>query len=289
MTTAGATIWRCGDRVLDCGRRPLVMGILNVTPDSFSDGGLHAETEKAVAHGLRMVQDGADIIDVGGESTRPGAQPVPAGDEIRRVVPVIRGLRRESAVPISVDTMKAAVAEAAIEAGADIVNDVAAMERDPRMAAVARASGAGIVLMHMKGEPRTMQERPVYDDAPREVGAYLAGRVAALEQAGIGRERLAVDPGIGFGKTVEHNLQLLARLDELAAIGRPVMVGLSRKSFLGKITGRPVEDRLAASLAGLAFAVMRGARIIRVHDVRESADAVRVLAALTGEPGGWNS
>lgn len=289
MNTAANTTWRCGDRVLDCGRRPLIMGILNVTPDSFSDGGLHAEAEKAVAHGLRMVQDGADIIDVGGESTRPGALPVSEDEEIGRVVPVIRALRRASGVPISVDTMKAAVAEAALGAGADIVNDVAAMERDPRMAAVARVSGAGIVLMHMKGEPRTMQAQPEYADAPAEVCGYLAARVAALEAAGIDRARLAVDPGIGFGKTVEHNLQLLARLDELAAIGRPVLVGLSRKSFLGKITGRPVEDRLAASLAGLAFAVMRGARIIRVHDVRESADAVRVLAALAGEAGGWSS
>lgn len=274
--------WRCGDKVLETGSRPVIMGILNVTPDSFSDGGQYFDTAKAVARGLAMAQEGAAIIDVGGESTRPGAAEVPTEDELRRVVPVIGELAAQTDALISVDTAKAVVARAAVEAGAAIVNDVSALTQDADMAAVARDSGAGVVLMHMQGTPRTMQRAPTYEDVVAEVASYLALRVAAAVAAGIAREALAVDPGIGFGKTVAHNLALLRHLPAIGACGRPVVVGLSRKSFLGKITGRPVEERVAGSLAALALCVFTGADVMRVHDVRDSCDASRV-AAILGE------
>jgi dihydropteroate synthase len=261
--------------------RPLVMGILNVTPDSFSDGGRYAGTQAAVARGLEMARESADILDVGGESTRPGADAVPEAEERARVVPVVEALARETDTVISVDTCKAGVAERALAAGARVINDVTALSGDPRMADVARESGAGVVLMHMRGTPRTMQDDPRYEDVVGEVAAYLAARVEDAVAAGIRREALAVDPGIGFGKTVEHNLALLAGLDRIGACGRPVVVGLSRKSFLGKLTGREVQDRLAGSLAALAFCVAGGgAQVMRVHDVKASCDAVRVAAAL---------
>jgi len=256
------------------------MGILNVTPDSFSDGGRHCDPERATAHGLRMMEDGADIVDVGGESTRPGAAEVPADEELRRILPVIAALARQPGAVVSVDTSKAAVAAAAVAAGAHIINDVTALAGDPDMAAVARESGAGVVLMHMRGSPRTMQADPSYGNVVEEVRAHLEARVADLLARGLERSRLALDPGIGFGKTVEHNLQLLARLDRLVGCGLPVVVGASRKSFLGNLTGRPVEERLAASLAALVFCVLRGAHVVRVHDVKDSADAARVAAAL---------
>jgi len=273
--------WICRDRALTFSERPLIMGILNVTPDSFSDGGRHFDPDLAVAHGLRLVKEGADVVDVGGESTRPGAAGVPADEELRRVIPVIAGLARATDAVISVDTCKAAVARAAIAAGAHIINDVSAFAGDPDMPAAARESGAGAVLMHMQGVPRTMQNEPRYTDVAAEVSAYLRERVADLVARGLDRNRLAVDPGIGFGKTAEHNLQLLARLDLLAECGVPVAVGLSRKSFIGKLTGQTVENRLAGSLAALVFCVLRGAHILRVHDVRESLDAVRVAVALS--------
>lgn len=262
------------------------MGILNVTPDSFSDGGRFRLTEAAVRHGLDMAHAGAAIIDVGGESTRPGACAVSVDDELARVVPVVEALAREftgwTGDPplISIDTRKAVVADRALAAGAAIVNDVMALGGDPAMPATVRRHGAGAVLMHMRGDPATMQQGPAYDDAVSEIAAYLRARVSALEAAGLAAATLAVDPGIGFGKTVEHNLQLVARLDRLAALGRPVVIGLSRKSFLGKLTDRDVADRLAGSLAGLAVAVWRGAHVLRVHDVPESRDAVRVVTAL---------
>jgi dihydropteroate synthase len=268
------------------------MGILNVTADSFSDGGRYLEPDRAVEHGLALAREGADLLDVGGESTRPGAEPVDAAEESRRVLPVIAGLRArlaEVAGPggegalISVDTRKAAVARQALAAGAAVVNDVSAATHDPAMADVIRESGAGLVLMHMQGEPRTMQADPRYGDVVREVRDYLAGRLAALAAAGVRPEQVAIDPGIGFGKTLEHNLRLLAGLSALRALGRPVVVGLSRKSWLGRLTGREVGDRLAASLAGMVYAVLRGAEVVRVHDVRETVDAIRVLAALRGE------
>jgi dihydropteroate synthase len=238
-----------------------------------------------------MARDGADMIDVGGESTRPGAAAVSEEEELRRVVPVVQGLRREgvstTGVLISVDTRKAAVAEQALANGAHIVNDVSALTDDPHMAGVVRRHGAGVVLMHMRGSPATMQQDPRYEDVAEAVSVYLGARLAELKGQGLDAETMVLDPGIGFGKTVDHNLQLLARLDVLARHGRPVLVGLSRKSFLGKLTGREAGDRLAGSLAGLVYAALRGAQILRVHDVKESVDAVKVLAALKQEDAKW--
>jgi len=256
------------------------MGILNVTPDSFSDGGRFLDHEAAVRHGLAMVSDGADLVDVGGESTRPGSDPVSAADEIDRVVPVIKRLAAELPdVPVSIDTRKADVAEAALDAGATIVNDVSA-GADPRMFEVAREAGAGLVLMHMKGEPKTMQEAPHYDDVVREVRDYLAGRVDAAEAAGIERDRLCVDPGLGFGKTSGHSLRLMRDVDALLDVGRPVLVGPSRKSFIGKVLGTEVDDRVEGTAAAVAYMASRGAHIVRVHDVLEMVRVVRVVDAV---------
>lgn len=256
------------------------MGILNVTPDSFSDGGTYADDKAAVRHGLEMADLGADIIDVGGESTRPGAEEVPEAEEIDRVIPVIEQLRQATDKLISVDTMKAGVARRALASGADIINDVSALTRDPAMAAVARETGAGVILMHMQGTPRTMQKQPAYEDVVADVSRMLAARVGALVDQGLDRATLAVDPGIGFGKTAEHNVQLLGNLPALTALHLPLVVGLSRKRFLGSITGRHVHDRLAGSLAALVFCVLNGAHVMRVHDVDASRDAVRVATAL---------
>jgi dihydropteroate synthase len=271
--------------VVPVGERVQVMGILNVTPDSFSDGGLFAGTDAAVRHGIELVAQGADIVDVGGESTRPGAAEVDAAEEAARVVPVIRALARECGVPISVDTTKAAVAEEALEAGAVIVNDVSALRADPRMASVAAGSGAGVVLMHMLGTPRTMQADPRYGDVVEEVARALAGWAAAAEAAGIGRDRIVVDPGIGFGKTVAHNLSLLRRLDRLVATAYPVMVGPSRKSFIGAVLGLGVDDRVEGTAAAVAWSVAAGARIVRVHDVRPMVRVVRMVEAIAFAPG----
>jgi len=259
------------------------MGILNVTPDSFSDGGAHATAGAAVAHGLRLLDEGADILDVGGESTRPGAAAVPATEEQARVLPVIRELcRQRPDVLISIDTSKADVAEQALAAGACIVNDVTALTSDPAMLDGVRRAGAGVVLMHMQGTPRTMQAAPHYADVVGEVAAYLRARVAACEAAGLDRAQVVVDPGIGFGKTLEHNLALVR-----AAAGLtpefPVLIGASRKSFLGKLTGREIGDRVAASVAVAIHGALHGVAILRVHDVKETVDALRVTAALTGE------
>ena len=284
--TAQAMIWRCRDRCLQIGGQPLIMGILNVTPDSFSDGGRFRGPAEAIDCGLRMVQDGADILDVGGESTRPGAATVPEEEEQGRVVPVIAELRRQTEVPLSVDTRKSSVAAAALKAGADIVNDVSALTYDRRMGEVAREAGAGVVLVHMQGEPATMQMHPAYGDVVKEVSAYLQERIRWATEYGIRRQNMAVDPGIGFGKTFAHNLQLLTHLPQLAAeCGRPVMVGLSRKRFIGEITGREARDRLAGTLAALTYCILRGAQILRVHDVREACDAVKMVAALNQEAG----
>jgi dihydropteroate synthase len=272
--------WICRDRYLTVGQRPLIMGILNVTPDSFSDGGRHADTPAAIDHAHRMIADGADIIDIGGESTRPGAAAVGIAEEIARVVPVITELRTSTDTILSVDTTKADVARAALDAGAHIVNDVSALTHDAAMADVTRDAGAGVVLMHRQGTPRTMQQAPQYGDVSAEVNGYLARRVEALVQSGSPRQTLAVDPGIGFGKTVEHNVALIQSLPDTVAIGCPVIVGLSRKSFLGKLSGREVGDRLAASLAGLVVSVLNGAHIMRVHDVAASRDAAMIAATL---------
>jgi dihydropteroate synthase len=273
--------WRLRDRVLHPGRAALVMGIINVTPDSFSDGGRFAATEAAVARGLELVRQGADLLDVGGESTRPGAEPVDLDEELRRVVPVVRELAARSSVPLSVDTYKAETARHALAAGAHVINDVTALLGDPDMAAVVRDSGAGVILMHMQGTPQTMQANPVYDDVTAEVGRFLEARLQAAEDIGIAGSRVVLDPGVGFGKTAEHNLELLARLAELRRLGRPVCLGVSRKGFLGKLLGRPVTERLAGSLAAVCYAVARGAaQVVRVHDVAETRDAVRLIQAL---------
>ena len=272
--------WRCGDRALTWAERPLLMGILNVTPDSFSDGGHFLDHEAAVAHGLQMAEAGADIIDIGGESTRPGAEPVPADVELARVAPVVAALRARCGAALSVDTTKASVARAALEAGAHIVNDVSACTADPAMVDALRTTGACIVLMHCRGTPKTMQDAPVYADVVAEVRDYLSERAAALAAAGVAAERIAVDPGIGFGKTLEHNMRLLGRLEAIVALGRPVVVGLSRKCMVGTLTGRPVGDRLAGSLAGLVWCALRGAAVLRVHDVAASRDALCVAMAL---------
>ena len=268
------------------------MGIINVTPDSFSDGGLFLDANAAVEHGLELVEQGAHILDIGGESTRPGAEPVGAAQELRRVVPVIEGLAGAvKSVPtrpqISIDTSKAAVAQAALRAGASLVNDVSALRADPEMAGLVADSGAECCLMHMLGEPRTMQHDPRYGDVVDEVKAFLEERMTFAVREGIGEGRLLIDPGIGFGKTVEHNLELLRRLDELAALGRPIVIGTSRKSFLGRIAadahGRsgPVDaqGRLAGTLATNVMALERGASVFRVHDVAPVAEALSVAAA----------
>jgi dihydropteroate synthase len=256
------------------------MGIVNVTPDSFSDGGLFLDAVAAVAHGRALAGEGADILDVGGESTRPGADPVPVDEELRRVVPVVEQLAADGAARISIDTTKAAVARAALDAGATIVNDVSALRFDPELASLVAESGADCCLMHMLGEPRTMQEDPRYDDVVSDVRAFLEERLAFAVSEGIPEERVWLDPGIGFGKTVEHNLELLRRLDEVVAIGRPVVVGTSRKSFLGKLAGgRDEGERLPGTLATNVLALERGATVFRVHDVSQNRDALRVAAA----------
>jgi dihydropteroate synthase len=269
-------------RRFELGPRTWLMGVVNVTPDSFSDGGLYLETDKAVARGLELAFEGADVIDVGGESTRPGSRPVPEDEELERVVPVIKALRRKTEALLSVDTTKAAVARAAVEAGADIVNDVSALRADPAMAGVVARSGAGLVLMHMQGTPLTMQEAPRYADLLGEIGAFLAERMGAAAAAGIPAERLIVDPGIGFGKTYEHNLELLRRQEVFQALGRPVLVGVSRKAFLGAILDLPATRRLEGTIAASVLAVERGAHILRVHDVGPVARAVRTAEAILG-------
>jgi dihydropteroate synthase len=278
-------VWRCRDRVLECGRPALVMGIVNVTPDSFSDGGRYPSTELAVAHGLELVQQGADLLDVGGESSRPGSQPVPLEDELNRVLPVVRELAQRTSVPLSVDTTKAEVARQALDAGAHIVNDITALLGDPEMVHVVRSHAAGVVLMHMQGTPATMQLNPTYDDVVRAVFAFLEARLQALQNFGIAEDRAVLDPGIGFGKRSEHNWKLLQRLEELQRLGRPVCLGVSRKGFLGRRLDRPVQQRLAASLAAVCFALGRGAaQIVRVHDVAETRDAIEVYRALMEGP-----
>ncbi len=263
-----------------CGERPAVMGIVNVTPDSFSDGGRFLDPDAAIAHGLALVEEGADLLDVGGESTRPGAEPVGEDEELRRVLPVVEGLAAVG-VPVSIDTSKAAVAAAALAAGATVVNDVAA-GADPEMFAVVAAASAGLVVMHMQGEPRTMQHDPHYDDVVVEVGDFLLDRLAAARGAGIPTAALCADPGLGFGKTVAHNVALLTRLGDL--VGRvdvPVLVGPSRKSFIARLIGDDrVETLDDGTLATAVWAVDQGARIVRVHDAAAAADALRLLAVM---------
>ena len=260
--------------------RPRVMGIVNVTPDSFSDGGRFLDPERAIAHGRRLVAQGADILDIGGESTRPGAQAVSAEDELGRVGPVVEAL--VGTAPVSIDTSKALVAAAALDRGAEIVNDVTALRADPDLAGLCAERGCTVVLMHMLGSPRTMQDDPRYEDVVDEVRRFLAGRVEAAVSAGVAEERIWVDPGIGFGKTVEHNLELLRRLGEIATLGRPVVIGSSRKRFLGEITGREMGERLGGTIASNVLALAAGADVFRVHDVAEARQARDAAEAILG-------
>jgi dihydropteroate synthase len=260
-----------------------IMGVVNVTPDSFSDGGVFEDEIAAITHARRLAGEGADIIDVGGESTRPGAAPVPATQELERTIPVVEGIHALNLpVQISIDTMKLEVAQRAIEAGASYVNDVTAFRHEPELAALVADKGVDCCLMHMLGEPRTMQENPQYDDVVDDVKAFLHERLTAATDAGIKEERIQLDPGIGFGKTLEHNLELLRRLDELTTLGRPLVIGTSRKSFLGRITGRDVTERVHATVATTVIAFERGARVFRVHDVAATRDALAVSAATFG-------
>ncbi|HEX9625511.1 MAG TPA: dihydropteroate synthase [Acidiferrobacterales bacterium] len=280
MTPTPVTALDCAGRAVDL-TRTAVMGVLNVTPDSFSDGGRFLLRDVAVAHARRMAAEGADIIDVGGESTRPGAAAVPVQEELDRVVPVIEALRDALPVALSVDTAKPEVMRAAVAAGAGMINDVMALRADGALAA-ARDAGVPVCLMHMQGEPRSMQRDPRYGDVVAEVKAFLAGRIAACEAAGIARARLVIDPGFGFGKTLEHNLALLRALREFTALGVPVLAGLSRKSMIDKALGLPLERRLYASLALALIAARNGARILRVHDVAATREALRMAEAVEG-------
>ncbi|MBI5900703.1 MAG: dihydropteroate synthase [Rhodocyclales bacterium] len=269
--------FHCGRFVLNAAR-PLIMGIVNLTDDSFSGDGLHGDVAAAIAQARRLIDEGAHIVDIGAESSRPGAHPVAAGEETERLLPVVEALR-DCGVPVSVDTVKPEVMRAVLDAGADMINDINALRAPGAIAALA-ASRAGICLMHMQGEPATMQSDPCYDDVVAEVAGFLGERVAAAEAAGIARNRIAVDPGFGFGKSLEHNIELLRRLGELVVPGLPLLVGMSRKSMLGLITGRAAPERVPAGIAAHMLAVLRGARILRVHDVAATRDALAVLQAV---------
>jgi len=273
----------CNGRVLRLDR-PRVMGIVNVTPDSFSDGGAHETADAAIAHGVRLAEAGADLLDVGGESTRPGADPVTVDEELRRVVPVIEGLIARTTLPISIDTSKPEVMRAAVAAGAGLINDVYGLRREGALDAAA-SLGVPVVLMHMLGEPRGMQEAPDYDDVVGEVHRFLAERIFSAEMAGIARKHIIVDPGFGFGKTTPHNMMLLAQLARLVELGVPVLAGLSRKRSIGELTGRDVPgERVAGSVAAHLIAAQNGARILRVHDVAETVDALKIWAAVDAVP-----
>jgi dihydropteroate synthase len=282
MAQNRATIWQLRSRVLEFGRRPLVMGIVNVTPDSFSDGGEFLDTNAAVAHALQLAADCADILDIGGESTRPYSDSVAADDERRRVLPVIERLIGQLEIPMSIDTSKAAVARAAIAVGCQIINDVTGLEGDPDMLAVARDSAAGVCVMHMQGTPQTMQDNPNYGDVVAEVCEYLRRRRDWLVKAGIAQERICLDPGIGFGKTHDHSITLMAHCDEFHTLGCPILVGHSRKGFLGKLIGDKEADRTYATVGAALGLAMQGVQIVRVHDVRAVRDALVAFEATGG-------
>ncbi len=276
------SLWSIADRVLDTANRPLIMGIVNVTPDSFYDGGRYDDVQRAVDRALRLEEEGADLLDIGGESTRPGAEPVPLDEELRRVVPVIEKLSQKTTLPLSVDTRKAAVAARALAAGAQVVNDISGCLADPLMAQTVAETGAGLVLMHIQGEPRTMQLNPIYQDVVNDIISALEERIRAVTAAGAAREKIVVDPGIGFGKTAAHNLEILRRLEEFAVLRRPLLIGPSRKSFIGKVLDLPPHERLEGTLAAVALAVFKGARIVRVHDVRAAKRAALIAEAVAG-------
>ncbi len=271
---------RCPRTILNWGDRTLVMGVLNVTPDSFSDGGLFYDSPRAVDHALRMVEDGADILDVGGESTRPGTETTPMAEELHRVLPVIEQLASRTTVPISIDTYKAEIARQAIAAGAQIINDISALRFDPEMGSTAARAGVPLILMHIQGTPRDMQKNPHYEDLMGEIIAYLHESIQKAVQSGVDQEQIVVDPGIGFGKTLEHNLQIIRRLGELRCLGRPILLGTSRKSFIGRILNLDVDQRLEGTLASISAGILAGASIIRVHDVAPARRAVDIIDAI---------
>jgi dihydropteroate synthase len=270
--------WICGRFEFDL-KRPILMGIVNVTPDSFSDGGQHARTDSAIRHAHALIQEGADILDIGGESTRPGALPVSVQDELARIIPVIKALLH-SGVALSVDTCKPEVMQAALDLGADIINDVTGMRDEAAQRIVARHGQCGVCVMHMQGEPRTMQQNPHYNDVVLDIKTMLLRQAHSLEEHGVASSRICLDPGFGFGKTVEQNYQLLANLNLIAQAGYPLMLGVSRKSMIGAVTGQPVDQRLAGSIAAALAGMLRGARVLRVHDVRETRDALSVWQAV---------
>ncbi len=278
--TVSSTLFTARGRRIPADASPLLMGVLNVTPDSFSDGGRYLDPAAAVAHALAMVEQGADLIDIGAESSRPGASPVDEQEELRRLIPVMRAVCREATIPVSVDTTKAAVARRALEAGACIVNDISALRFDAAMAQVVAEAGAGLVLMHMQGWPRTMQQAPYYVDVVEAIRAFFVERMNTAMEAGVGREQILLDPGLGFGKTLEHNLTLLRRLDAFLTLGRPIVVGASRKAFIGTVVNRPVDERLMGTAAAIAVAILRGARVVRVHDVDAMRDVVKMVQAI---------
>lgn len=271
---------KIGQRVLDLYTRSYLMGVLNVTPDSFSDGGRFFKLEEAVKQGLKLAEEGADIIDIGGESTRPGSEPVPIDEELRRVIPVIEELYKEIQVPISIDTYKSRVAKEALDSGALMVNDISGLRFDPEMKKVVAEYDVPVILMHIQGTPRNMQENPKYDNLIGNLKSYLKDSISIAEEAGISEDKIIVDPGIGFGKTLDDNLRILKNLSEFRSLGKPVMIGVSRKSFIGKILDLPTDKRLEGSLAALAVAIMNGANILRVHDVKESKRVAKLVDAI---------
>jgi len=266
--------------VLSLAERVHVMGILNVTPDSFSDGGRYVDADAACAHAMAMIEQGADLLDIGAESSKPGAVAIDEEEERRRLLPIVRELCRRTTIPLSIDTTKAAIAEEALDAGAALINDISALRFDPRMASVVARSGAGVILMHMQGTPATMQRTASYTYVVEDVRAFLAARLEVAQQAGIPRDRILLDPGIGFGKNCEHNVTLLNHLDAFQTLGRPIVVGVSRKAFLGKILGRTIDERLMGTAGAVAVAIMKGARVIRVHDVAPIRDVVKIVEAI---------
>jgi dihydropteroate synthase len=268
------------ERLIPLDAGPLIMGVLNVTPDSFSDGGRYLDPDAAVAHAVAMAEQGADLIDIGAESTRPGSDPVDEKEEIRRLIPVVGAVCRKVSVPVSVDTTKAAVARKALDAGAAIVNDISALRFDPLMKAVVAETGAGLVLLHMQGTPKTMQQAPSYRDVIEEIRQFFVERIRAALEAGIGAEQILLDPGIGFGKNLAHNLSVLAHLDALVALGYPILVGVSRKAFIGQVLDRPGDERVMGTAAAVAVAILRGARVVRVHDVKRMRDVVKIVNAI---------
>ncbi|HUJ17815.1 MAG TPA: dihydropteroate synthase [Nitrospirota bacterium] len=280
----------CKGTVLDLGSRTHIMGILNVTPDSFSDGGRYADPERALAHARDMVTAGADIIDIGGESTRPGALPLSEEEELRRIIPLIERLSAELSIPLSVDTYKSSVARKALDAGASIVNDISGLRFSPDMAMIAADAGAAVVIMHIKGTPRDMQQKPVYADVIGEISSFLAEGIELAERAGVSREKVLIDPGIGFGKTLEHNLTILGRLEEFRTLGRPIVLGTSRKKFIGTVLGIPGPDhRVLGSMATIALGIERGASVLRVHDVAETVQVARMTDAIMRTTTGFSS